>query len=325
MLNLRKKLLVSIFTLMLALVAVSTTTYAWFTLGNSAEVSGLQLEVQGAEGLTVRITEINTVTDLGDLSAWKINHSLTGKTDVLLAPLTLNDEGKLTALDGTVSTAAPKDSPYVQITFEFRSESAAKVQFLDLQALAVGNHNFNSPISVAAAGAQRYGTGAPVTTESADTDGNPYYLVSNARLANALRIAYKGEGETTWNVIDPVNYDAVMAKSDVAGYTSSHYGTWNGASKDYYEELTGKTLASKDEYNYVKQQNTNSKYLNTIDLVTLAEKSAADSVTYYTGSITLIVWLEGYDSDCFNAVISDSALLNFTFTAVSTKAESASE
>ena len=50
MLNLRKKLLVSIFTLMLALVAVSTTTYAWFTLGNTAEISSVELGVQGADG-----------------------------------------------------------------------------------------------------------------------------------------------------------------------------------------------------------------------------------------------------------------------------------
>ena len=335
MLNLRKKLLVSIFTLMLALVAVSTTTYAWFTLGNTAEISSVELGVQGADGLTVRITSLNGETDvtkLGELSTWKISHDLSDSSvyDVVLKPLHMESDGKLYAISAvdqntgapiyepTAAAVSVDKSPYVEITFEFRSESKATVQFKDLQAKADASHTFASPISVIAGQNVGYGTPAVAVTEHV----NNIYTITKARLANALRVAVKNPAEPAWNYINPRNYDHVTGE----GADTYHYGTWGGAALAFFNELTdGTELVAPKEYVYKGSvvddegnvtDDKNSYDLTKIDLVTLEEQTSGD-VKYYTGSVTVVLWLEGFDADCFNAIISDSALFDFSFTAKS--------
>ena len=312
MLNLRRKLLVSVFTLMLAIVSVATTTYAWFTIANTATVDGITLNVEGGEGLTIRITKINGVETKDDLAEWKIHHEKIG-VNALLTPLTFKNEALYALGSNEAAKVSEENSPYVEITFSIRSEKQTAIYFKDLQAMAVGEHTFNSPIPVGAAANITHGKGAPaVETPAADNNGNPYYAITNARLANALRFAFKEDLPTTgtYNIIDPVNYDYVMAK----GANELHYGKWDGEATNYYEELTGEELVVPTEYSYYNGKTSGIKYLDQLPVInTLTEVVSTNTSPYYIGEITIILWLEGYDADCFNAIIDDKAEFTIVF------------
>ena len=313
MLNLRKKLLVSIFTLMLALVAVSTTTYAWFTLGNVAEVSGIEMEVQGAEGLTIRVSKVNNVsgTNLGGANNWSIAHNLKDYPEIpaiKMKPLSMKNVWENTSVyDGSLyeivdveddgsaeykaEAAGIGTNTFIEITFDFRAESQVTVTFNDLAAgftASYPSHTFITPIDVAAG----LGTVTAVAAESP---------VTGARLANALRVAYKSG--STYTLINPDEYDQSVA---------NQYGNWDGVALDFFNELSGKKeLVAPTEYAYTTTA------VNAIELVELQpEHDAAGEVAYYTGSVTLLIWLEGWDADCFNALAFDHATFTVKFGAL---------
>lgn len=303
MLNLRKKLLVSIFTLMLALVAVSTTTYAWFTMGNEVKVSNFEMDVKGSEGLAIRIERINgqDIEPSNQLYKWELDKDLEGNAavDVVLealtmldlngnqttslAPVTFDKDG--TAALGTAKSAKEEDSPYLEITFGFRSEAQDRVVvFQLLQSLTnKDTHSFQSPVEIAAA-TDGYSGEAVAANE----------YVQNARAAYAVRLAYqKG---AAWNVVDPQKY------SDKNGY-----GDLFGTSVKYYNDVAQpatpiQPLVKGYTYDDGAQ-----------DLVTLSTPSLDNGIQYWTGSLTIRIWLEGWDSDCFNAVASDALKFNMEF------------
>ena len=54
--SLTKKLLASVFVMVFALVAVATTTFAWFTISNEATVGPIDVDVRAdSEDLTVKV------------------------------------------------------------------------------------------------------------------------------------------------------------------------------------------------------------------------------------------------------------------------------
>ena len=348
MLNLRKKLLVSIFTLMLALVAVSTTTYAWFTMGTSVDVDGIHMEVEGVDGLFVRLVSVNGIdsTD-AEVNTFKAHVNLSSAiTGIKMKPLTNVEEESVRVLknigfDSTkktwlpqgssvgIGTAVSKNINYIHIELEFYSASKLNVYLQSLKAalpmvddgegnMVVKPHSFTTPVDV-----KGEGTISDVLAGQA---------VTEARLANALRIAYSGvpatsvePGQTgvvnrTYNdaeinriaqtIIHPDVYDATPAKQ---------YGYWAGASWAYYNAISDFPLDEaykEDKYVYgiSQQENTekingSKEYYDSDILVTL---TGSDANGYY-GTVTFTIWLEGYDADCFNAVINDTADIAMSF------------
>ena len=321
MLNLRKKLLVSIFTLMLALVAVSTTTYAWFTLGNSVQVSGIDMSVQGTEGLMMRVHEVNGVElstiestnpAAAELRKWKISQDLTTlfaqedfKTEFVPASLaaqlsdgTSCDPLKLYQLAVSGSSVeyselsqkpAGQSANYITITFEFYSLKDVDVT---LDTLLVtpdkAAHSFTTPVDI-------IGTDGNVVDEA-----NTSHTI--ARFANSVRVAYLNS--TLYQIINPSVYNQGVTE----------LGTWSATthtSVKYYNDTSEVDIVSVPaEYSdYV----TESTIGNGGSLVKLTAANGAGEDPYYTGKVTLMIWLEGWDADCFNAVIYDKATVDMKF------------
>ena len=326
MLNLRKKLLVSIFTLMLALVAVSTTTYAWFTMGKEVSVTGISMNVQGVDGLYVRVVKINgkaaaeletekNVTDEDKkVSTFKASLDLSSVlTDVNLSPLTYNVGAKvLEDREGAESVVADGTGEYIHVEFEFYSNAPLYVFFDDLSTTAANSYSFTTPVAINGVGTAPNQVIAPVEANG---------VVTAARLANSLRVAYEDYAAT---VTPSTSTEGVKIQYATIGTTSSkhvipseydldpevQYGQWGGASVEYYNAFlteNEKISAPAMPYSWaIDGTTTTTKNTSLVQL-------AGNETDGYYGKVTLTIWLEGWDSDCFNAIIEDQANINISF------------
>ena len=274
MLNLRKKLLVSIFTLMLALVAVSTTTYAWFTMGKEVNVTGINMAVKGEDGLSIRVVSINgkdaklidagIATEDKRVSTFKSDLDLSeALTGITLSPLTYKKgaDGAKSVLTDYKGNAPASSSYYIHIEFEFFSNTDLEVYFEDIQADASAGFTFNSPIYI-----PDFNNQGQVGSAGQNGEAGVGGVVTSARLANALRVAYSGYEATV--TASTTETPAVISYGEIAAFSqnviapelydrdplTSQYGSWLGASVYYYNafvvasnELTLPNL-TEDEY-----------------------------------------------------------------------------
>ena len=336
MLNLRRKLLVSVFTLMLAVCAVATTTYAWFTMGNETTVSNIEMSVQGSDGLMIRVVSVNGHKYLEDDAkyGWSTDLNLTGVlSGVKLAPMSLQDRvatgtyvntsDQLKTLtsganyDATNSfanvpafagTETKVEGNYIEIEFEFRSEAELDVKFKTLKAATVGTVSFITPVKVIS----NKLTGADEIKEVLVGQA-----VENARLANALRISVNEATFTDGGSDKAHNYT-----SGYAGYSklinpsiydalTKQYGTWGKAAVEYYNATSHYDIeAPAKEYDYEMDDLTS----------VICDLKYSTGLNAYFGKVQVRIWLEGWDADAFNAVITDHANLSMSFEGVRTGA-----
>lgn len=312
MLNLRKKLLVSVFTLMIAVVAVATTTYAWFTMGTTTNVSNIGMGVQSAEGLMIRVESVNgdAYSDGDSLYEWRTAVDLSTvftSTNTLLQPVSMAN--RLSAPTGTVAnklyslgfdasnavTYTEATEGYIEIVFGFYSMTALNVRFETITPEAVGSYSFTTPVGYAGSG---------------DFDGTTYSkgdAISNTRLANAIRIATT-TGASDYSIINPLAYDSGI----------DEYGTWAGAAYSFFNATNSIPFTSAPaEYTYDITGADQAAAIEALQARTLTTLSGDSSAGYF-GTVKVLIWLEGWDADCFNPVILDKANLNFQFTGVAT-------
>lgn len=313
MLNLRKKLLVSVFTLMIAVVAVATTTYAWFTMGTTTNVSNIGMGVQSAEGLMIRVESVNGegYSDGDSLYEWRTAVDLSTvftSTNTLLKPVSMAN--RLSAPTGTVAnklyslgfdasnavTYKEATGGYIEITFGFYSMTALNVRFETITPKTVGSYSFTTPVAYAGSG------------DFGEDTYNKGDAITNARLANAIRIATT-TGGSDYSIINPLAYDS----------GEKEYGTWGGAALSFFNVTNSIEITSTPaEYNYDITGVDQAAAIAALQAKTLTTLSGIDSGAGYFGSVTVLIWLEGWDADCFNPVILDKANLNFQFTGVAT-------
>lgn len=326
MLNLRKKLLVSIFTLMLALVAVSTTTYAWFTMGADVSVSNIDLTVKGVEGLKVRVISVNGFDTRG------VNGLGSHSTDIVfnegylsgveLVPMTLvgahttgtDAEGKdydYTSLSTTsysektlsyVDVDAYEDEAsiagnYLEIEFEFLGETESTTNL----SVYISNISFEIPDDFSFSSDVKFNDG---TNEIAVGDA-----LNKVRLVNALRFAHSARENDTATDATADSYAGLAdykliktAKTTVASTVAADLGTWGKASVNYFKAVNNCELEVPGEYKEYYGFDT-----------AVVELKPSKSYTGQVGRATLRIWLEGWDSDCFNAIIKDKVQIAISF------------
>src|SRR5690554_4150296 len=73
--NSTKRIIMSVLTLVLTVVALGTTTFAWFSIGNIATVTGISGNVQAGDGLEVRLhNSINIAEGKTNYDSGFLNH-----------------------------------------------------------------------------------------------------------------------------------------------------------------------------------------------------------------------------------------------------------
>ncbi len=287
--NLSKKLVMSIVAVTLVVAALGASTFAWFTLSNRASVGTFEAQVSSGEGIEIRLADTNAW--FTDIPSSAIQTYLTNTAGFEKFKDITSANGK-TFTKFNNSGYIQSTSDYVEFTLDIRSEQNLTVYWTDAVLTEEQAKTWTPDVNFTH-------TSGAVTTSSS----------LNLRVSNAARISVEGVVNEA-----PVLY--VYEKGNVEGNTVLNETPIVNGSVSYYNakvqvadriptSLTGITL--KETFtSFNEDVNLNNAILSLVK---------AEGDTYATGSITVRVWIEGWDADTFNAILNETLRVSLAFEA----------
>jgi hypothetical protein len=272
----RKGLMPALLGAVCSVVALTSVSYAWFTLGNNAEVGEIDVNVQSADGMQVSVdgvlTNFGSVLSYDALNGIETNYFKDDK--VVLSPVSTDGtftNGSLAMFSGSESNAgvlkteAAKNTQFIQFDFYVKLDNDSKL-YLDL--------------------------GSYVK----DT-------VVNKKSSYASRVSFANLG----NVALDDNYTAASIQEKAE---SGKATIWEPNSKDH--TIEGKDQAS---YDGITSAGTGDEITKkpvttlkpTYDTNGTTAKAELLDLKAGVNKVRVCIWLEGQDSDCTN-LIDDGSL-----------------
>ena len=302
-----KKLIISVFVLVVALSLAVTSTFAWFTMSTTPKVESFNVNVTTANGLMVSLNG-DAGSYRSKITSTEIQALLTTNYPSFELDACTSENGKsFFEMDGTTDAS----SKMISFDLYFYSNVAQTIKLKSdgvntVKSAKNGSTTTDYAKAYAEIAAGTYGDDQVLIAEGAD-------LVALA--ANAARISFVDEADTA--VIWYPNPDKGFNK-DVdfysVGTVEAPYVSKNLA-LDYYNQITNVgTLTAPPYYtakafseSYVDDAADN--YIITDDLITLAY----DENGGYYGTLKVNIWLEGYDGDCFDSIFDDILTIALQF------------
>ena len=271
--SLTKKLLLAVITLGIAVIATVGSTYAWFSMNTTVEATGMQLTA---------VTPVNVVISKDDTTygpAVEFESSVTN----LYPVSTVN--GNITS-NGSFTFYAVKEGQVIGSNGEGGlSSTTTEFQSSAITDETVANHNY-----VIAEDIYLKTTGGKVALTLSEIQlGNTELLdpvTSNAIPSSA------NDGN---NKLADAIYVALCTKNGVFIYQAGNQETVSGVSELVTSD--GKYVHGDLEAYSISAVNTTKIF----DTVT-AGGAAGQELGTSSEKVTVLVWLEGEDPDCVNAI-----------------------
>lgn len=282
-----------------ALVALGTVTFAWFTLTNITTIDSFDIDVSTTEGIEVAFgdkdewfTEIDTQTMTDYLSETALNN-FDG-----LKPVTSPDGVKFYTREDR-NQENPLTNPvlagYVEFKLRFRSLKANTAIYLSPETVMsdLDGITWTSDAQFTNSKGKKIGVGDEVT----------FYV------ANAARMSFDDGDDGAGNLFVyelPDNSYGDESDEELGNYSHSDNPSEEGeitpianGAISYYNRKH--SLNQLEDYEDIKlaQANTSFSGANPI-----AFTSTTLTDGYYETSITVRIWLEGWDADCMDPIVS---------------------
>lgn len=306
MIKISKNVMVSILTLLLTLIALSTTTFAWFTLSKTATISNITANVQAGEGLEVAL-------GIGSFKTSYRNNLRNDDWDELMLQTEFNDF-ELNAvstdnlidfyrlafknqddLDPTITNPglykdiAVSNVDYLEFIVHFKSNSEGTVRFKDY--LFIDNEiEFTPSVS--------HTVGNPL----GGTTNSPTSF--NAYASNAARIAV---GNTVVQNDNNNGANTHMTNKGVS-YGQFSYLTEMG-NKIYWE---GNQLALTDSS--ITGIDIHEALTSIANPIVIGPLVFNASLNAYVSSVSIKIWIEGFDADAYDSIFGAKLELALSFT-----------
>lgn len=309
-----KKIFGAVMALMVAIVLATGTTFAWFTTNRTPSLGGVDLNVgSGTDGLLVSLDGSKFSEKLTSEDLYK---ALNGNTTadkfekVTMMPVTTKDGVAFTEKDGTTAVTydgAQTDNKFLQLKLYFRSNKEYEVFLFNGKEDKDAAAEADKTASIVAKG------NAPIySTVKAWDDfiANKYTVEAiskgdtlAARAANAARVSFQLKGAADAKVWAPHEENA----EDPAGFYLGNLAN------DYIDHMYGNTPATTvPTMSYTTTKSVaGDGYTANAGVFKLVDTTATDG--FYTAEVTINIWLEGWDGDCFNAVMKDVFTVNLNF------------
>ncbi len=292
------KLVMSVLALVLTGAALSVGVFAWFTINNQATIESFNGTVQTGEGFYVSLDGTNWVNTLTSAQMQ------TAAGTVTFVPLTSEDGVELFALGAAEAAAAG---------------------FIEFDLLFAGSANLNKIVIDSLTLSGTATTWIPgVDVEGTRSEGLPNSTITEY-VSNAARVSFQ-------DMITPAT-STIFEQSSGTDGNSIGFGTYatNEAILFYnaimdtalveseFTDALANTAAAEVAGNGISVEvatlNPNgtpvSGYtLNTSDLTAIGGNAAK------VGAVTVRVWVEGWDQEALNAILSGVLTVNFNFTAI---------
>lgn len=291
-----KRVLLALLTLVLSAVTLGTTTYAWFTVGNTVSVGEFEMNVQSGSGLEMTYVDkdndekgyVRNISTTDITEYLRLDYDLTDWSDFELDAVTSTDGKTFKKLNDSyelVDTEALEDKHFVEFKLRFRTKTAS-------QTLVWNKVNLTSTGIPWAPGIDYVGIDGNLVEKGTEAT---YYA------KNAARISL--ESGTIVKVFE------LPEETGVNAVLSNNEPNWTQGAHDFFQKAMNHDL--KDDHSAYRA-------VETITAVTsenlMAFDTGADGEGYYYAEVTVRIYIEGFDSEMFNAILSNNIKVSLGFT-----------
>ena len=338
--KLTQKLVLSVVTMALVVVALGTSTFAWFTLQNAASVKAFEAQVTSGEGIEVSLgTWTGSSATITSTSVWytvlpnsaivaRLIEMYGGTGDPLVPNFKFTD---LTSSTGAIiltkgNTTAPT-SGYISLDIFFRSAVAKDIRVTKVSITGDDKSWVADVPSFIASNGKTYGTGAGhhhSMTVAAWTAARVSIVGINSFGTNGTTTVF--EREAYLPVEENIETTTIYNSNVVHAYSATDpNGGANGGANYYYAKgNTGnialpETMPTTVKVSAVGSFDTNDAATGGDSQVVVRTSTASiDDITqvYTYGGIKVRVWIEGFDADSFDAIFSTTLSIELAFDAV---------
>lgn len=296
--KLMRKLSISILAVVFAVVAMGATTFAWFTLTNTAKVEQFEVQVTTAAGIELSMdgTSWSSVLTPSQFAAGLTSQSATEPALTAVTTIDGVDFMKLTNLskagEGSFA-AADAGVDFFEFDIYIRTTQASQKIYLS---------NANTTVD---------STVIPWLVDNDFTPSTGSAVPAGSSLnvypEDAVRIAFD---EASVHV-----FQVPTAGTNTAGQAFDwDLGALNyyGVDKGYFESAPAPTdpAGDGDDYAFIGTVNP----LGTAYTTEVATTSGTATDGYYETTVTVRIWLDGWDQECYNAIFGGLIQINIGFT-----------
>ena len=282
----KKAVLPALIALICSVVALTSVSYAWFTMGNDAKVEGMEMNVTGADGLQISATgnasDFKSTLTAADLTAAGYTISLSKANPV--STVNKVTDGIMTFYKGTMDNG-------ILAYAESATKNVDYICFDIYVKVNVANKLYLDPTSVVSAVSKQTNLASRVA----------FVKLGAADTAAAAK-ELTGE-DTTAKIWEPNSTTRSTAFINAGGSATG--------GKLGYKGIEGTTTIQDSD----KLKPTLSKdNVTTFDFA--AEGATAEELCELTegyNKIRVYIWLEGQDEDCLNEVSGGSFAITLNF------------
>jgi hypothetical protein len=324
MTKLSRKLLLSVITVVLTVVALGTTTFAWFTLTNVANVQQFDAEIIADSGIEIAIGDENLALENFGLN-WVTTLTTAAIEEYIALEYADNFRfNHVTTADGinfrTLGIGAQGNtvtSGYLELPIHFKSNSAVAIAWTGVT-LTSDDFSWAADQSFNAVGHDGTSYVAnPVTSSDVLTlnaaDAFRVAVIGTVGVATNV-VAYEKPGTTTapYNHVLGVGgpgYEGLLV-SGTAGQPDAVYAGTFGAHSYFYNDSQTSPFGIENITTVATQTSITSERV--LDMTDQGLDPLVGS--QYYGEITIRIWLEGWDLNAYNAILSQVISASFQFT-----------
>lgn len=309
-----KKFVISVLTLMYTFVAFAQATFAWITLNNDTQLDDTELYVVADSNLYLSLDGKNFYNNISNAELQKVLKSNA------LSDVTTIDGINFFELDdqeGRNIMVSVDDSKYITFDLWFRTDDPT-VQKLYLVDNVGWKYNYQTALDSDI-------DGTYVISKGVQWKSDVFFAYGENNINKGSTGTYYASDSIRIGVVES-NLDeefGVENKEDLkslifdpSGNPALGYGVGTGAYD--YAMKKGKTYGLPTEFpntQYTLSTFKNPYEANTENSLcaTFQQVETEDGSYLAYTKVKVSVWLEGWDADCFNAVILDSLLIQLKF------------
>lgn len=294
-----KKLLLSIIAVFVTVAALGTSTFAWFTLSNKAEVGEFNANVTAGDGIEISLDGTTWYTTL---PSSVINEELVAKyggvpvlSDVTTPDLeTFNKISVTDVVENPVGTLKEVEvtSGFIKFQLFFRAQTSKNIYWVD-GSIGSATTSWTPDTSFL----NSDGTTSVTTTASI-----------NVRAAHAARVGILG-------TVGPKVFELPNGLNSTVHNSNSATISNNGAIAYHNAKNPDNKFPATTGHAMIPTFNSfgnNTPTTGNGVLVTELSKDV-DGVFNYKGTVQVLVWLEGWDADTFNAILGKAISVSLKF------------
>ncbi|MCD8562158.1 MAG: hypothetical protein LRY20_01605 [Acholeplasmataceae bacterium] len=304
--SMTRKLLLSVMAVVLSVIALGTTTFAWFTITNVANVQPFNAEVISDEGIEIAIGT-GTPMEL----EWKTTLTTQDIYDYIASVHTAGFFfNHLTSVDGrnftTLGTSGPgvgSTEGLLELPLHFRSDSTSEINWTQV-VLSGTTESFTTRVGFT----DSKGVAKPANSTYYVNAADAIRVSLSGNVASILTtVVYENPSSLTNTVLDArVAADFRGTQEDVLGVPT--YIGVNGA-VNYFYRSNAMLPGGADAVTVVDtiQDVTLTKVLD------MTAGSLATAEREYYGTLTVRVWFEGWDAEAYNSLLGKTVTLSLRF------------